>query len=179
MRFLMTFALLAATSAFGQSTSTCASLDSPTVNCRTAAGPQTRHYFPNMGTAALEGQQTVSNFATAPSQQQLLRLQIETERLQTELLQKQIEIQQQQLEQQRLQLEAAKDHQMRLERLRRSMVTGAPCLKSRTPDYCAARDPDLRAAKDDVASGRISEAEFIQAAQAADKQLKAHQAASQ
>jgi hypothetical protein len=178
MRFLMAFSLLATASAFGQTISTCTSIDSMTVNCRTTGGMQSPYYFLEIGAPALEGQQIGSNFATAPAQQELLRQQIETQRLQTELLQKQIEIQQQQLEQERLQLEAAKDHKIRLERLQRSFVTGAPCLKSNTPDYCAARDPDLRAAKDDVVSGRISEAEFIQAAQAADKQMKAQQAAS-
>jgi hypothetical protein len=123
--------------------------------------------------AALEAQQIGANSASATVQQELLRKQIETEQLQTELLRKQIEVQQQELEQQRLQLEAAKDHQMRLERLQRSFVTDAACLKSNTPDYCAARDPGLRAAKDDVASGRISEAEFIQAAEAADQEINA------
>jgi len=131
--------------------------------------------FPLVVAAAAFGQ---TNFAGAPAQQELLRQQIETQRLQTELLRKQIEIQQLLLEQQRLQLEAARDHERRLVRLQHSMVTGAPCLRSNTPDYCATRDPDLRAAKDDVASGRISEAEFIQVAQEADRQVKAQQAAA-
>jgi len=160
MRFLLALSLVAAASAFGQTTSTCSSFEPLTANCRGSGAVQTPAYW---GAAA---------------QQQLLQQQIETQRLQTELLRKQIEIQQLLLDQQRLQLDAARDHEMRLERLQHSMVTGAPCLRSNTPDYCAARDPDLRAAKDDVASGRISEAEFIQVAQEADRQVKAQQAAS-
>jgi len=127
---------------------------------------------PVLGQTTTNGQQIGSSLAASASQE-LLRQQIEAQRLQTEVLERQIEIQQQQLEQQRLQLEAARDHQMRLERLQRSFVTDAACLKSNTPDYCAARDPELRAAKDDVARGRISEDEFVQAAQAADQQIKA------
>ena len=119
-----------------------------------------------------------ANICTSGNSMQANCQQIETQRLQIEQLQKRIELQREELEQQRLQLEAAKDHQMRLERLQRSMITDAACLSSNTPDYCATRDPRLRAAKDDVASGRISEAEFIQAAQEADKQVRAQQAAS-
>jgi len=178
MRFLMVFALLGMASALGQTTNTCTSIESMTLNCRTAGGMRTPYYFPHVGAAALESQQFGSNSATALAPEELLRQQIDTQRLQTEQLQKQIEILRQELEQQRLQLEAAKDHQMRLERLQRSMVTDAACLRSNTPDYCAARDPYLRAAKDDVASGRISEAEFIQAVQEADRQLKTRQSAS-
>lgn len=161
MRFLMALALLAAAAAFGQTTRTCTNVDPRTFNCRATGS-----------TATLETQQLTSDSATATAQQEPLRQEIEAQRLQTELLQKQIEILRQQLQQQRLRLEAAKDHQMRLERLQRSFVMGAPCLKSNTPDYCAARDPELRAAKDDVASGRISEAEFVQAFEAASKQVE-------
>jgi TolA-binding protein len=175
MRFLMAFALLAMAPAFGQTINICSSIES--LNCRTTGGMQTPYYLADIGAAALEAQHFGSNSATALAPGQL-RQQIETQRMQTEQLQKQIEILRQALEQQRLLLEAAKDHQMRLERLQRSMVTDAACLRSNTPDYCAARDPYLRAAKDDVASGRISEAEFIQAAQEADKQVKARQGAS-
>jgi len=127
---------------------------------------------PVLGQTATNTQPSGSGVAASASQA-LLRQQIEAQRLQTEVLERQIEIEQQQLEQQRLQLEAAKDHQSRLERLQRSFVTDAACLRSNTPDYCAARDPELRAAKDDVARGRISEDEFVQAAQAADQQIKA------
>lgn len=178
MRFLMAFALLAMASAFGQTANICTSAGSMTLNCRTTGGMQTRYYVADIGAAALEAQHFGSNSAIARAPEERLRQQIETQRVQTEQLQKQIEILRQELEQQRLQLEAAKDHQMRLERLQRSMVTDAACLRSNTPDYCATRDPYLRAAKDDVASGRISEAEFIQAVQEADKQVKARQGAS-
>ena len=127
---------------------------------------------PVLGQATTNAQQIGSSLAASASQE-FLRQQIEAQRLQTEVLERQIEIEQQQLEQQRLRLEAAKDHQSRLERLQRSFVTDAACLKSNTPDYCAARDPELQAAKDDVVRGRISEDEFVQAAQAADQQIKA------
>ena len=132
---------------------------------------------PVLGQTTTNAQQIGSSLAASASQE-LLRQQIEAQRLQTEVLERQIEIQQQQLVQQRLQLEAAEDHQLRLERLQRSFVTDAECLKSNTPDYCAARDPELRAAKDDVARGRISEDEFVQAAQAAAQQIKAQRTAS-
>jgi len=179
MRFLLVLTVLVAAPVFGQTTtSSCASIDSMSVNCTTTGGLHTPYYPSGIGVAALAGQQYGSGFATAPTSQELLRQQIETQRLQAELLRRQIEMGQQQLEQQRLQLEAAKDHQMRLERLQRSFVTGAACLKSNTPDYCAARDPDMQAAKDDVVTGRISEAEFIQAAQAADRQIKAQERAA-
>ncbi|HXW73616.1 MAG TPA: hypothetical protein VEK10_02270 [Steroidobacteraceae bacterium] len=135
---------------------------------------------PVLGQDTTKAQQTGSSpAATATAAQVLLRRQIDAQRLQTEWLRKQIEMQQQKLEQQRLQLKAAEDHQMRLERLQRSFVTDAACLRSNSPDYCAARDPELRAAKEDVARGRISEDEFVQAAQAADQQMRVQVTASQ
>jgi len=132
---------------------------------------------PVLGQTTTNAQQIGSSLAASTSQE-LLRQQIEAQRLQTEVLERQIELQQQQLLQQRLQLEAAEDHQLRLERLQRSFVIDAACLKSNTPDYCAARDPELQAAKDDVARGRISEDEFVRAAQAAAQQIRAQRTAS-
>ena len=66
---------------------------------------------------------------------------------------------------------------MRLERLQRSITVGAKCVEADTPEHCFANSPDMQSAREDIATGRISRAEYLQAMQAADQQLKTQNAA--
>jgi hypothetical protein len=173
MKYLIALALLWGSQAFAQTSYTCQRVDSLTVNCESnSSHMDTTYVNPNAGAAASQGfAQGIANaqaMANGPLQMQLLQQQIEQQRLQNELLKQQIEAQRHAIAAQ----SAQQDHQIRLERLQRSIVTTAACLNEHTTQECSS-DPDVQAAREDVASGRISNSEFLQAAKQADKIVKA------
>jgi hypothetical protein len=168
MKYLIACVLFAVGQAVAQqATSTCRRVDFQTVNCESSL-TDTTYVPPDLGAASAQGIANAQATTNGLPQAQLLQQQIGQQRLQNELRNQQLEVQRRTLVAQ----DEHEDHQMRLERLQRSIVSSSTCLKDHTPQECSS-NPDAQAVREDIARGRISQNEFLQAIKRADQFLKA------
>jgi hypothetical protein len=163
MKYLIALALTVAGPALGQTYTTCQRMDSQTINCESSTSHlDTKYWHPDIAASGAKGFATdiadAQAMTNGPLQTQLLQQQLEQQRLQSELLAQQLEVQRRALAAQ----SEAQDHQMRLERLQRSFVSTSICLNDHTPQECSS-NPDTQAAREDIASGRISQKESLEA----------------